>query len=133
MTDRKDLVGRYACRLCRHDQWEHDRIVGCPHCPCVATPGEAGARTDRELDFAILPASECLPGYSPLRVDPEPERPSEADWDELYAAELDYRFLKGLASNGLTAKDDQPTPAKIREARSRVLHARGVVVRESRS
>lgn len=64
---RPDLVGRYACRLCRHDQWEHDLAVGCPHCPCMATPGEAGARTDRELDFAILHPSECLPGYSPLQ------------------------------------------------------------------
>ncbi len=74
MTDRKDLVGRYACRLCRHDQWEHNLEVGCPHCTCMATPGEAGARTDREAGFEILPAHQRLAGYG-VRADKTPAGP----------------------------------------------------------
>lgn len=60
---RLHLLGKFACRFCRHDQYEHNNIQGCPHCRCMATVGEAGARSDAE-DLPILPPSETLPGYT---------------------------------------------------------------------
>lgn len=60
---RPDLLGRYACRFCRHDQYAHSLIVGCPHCRCMATPGEGSAQTDAEMDYRILEAGSCAEGY----------------------------------------------------------------------
>lgn len=54
MTDAGNLLGRWACRFCRHDQYTHNLIQGCTSCDCLATPGEAAPRTDAELDAPIL-------------------------------------------------------------------------------
>lgn len=59
------LHGRWACRFCRHDQYEHNLREGCPHCWCAATPGEASARSGREMALVILPPGEYLRGYEP--------------------------------------------------------------------
>ncbi len=62
-----DLTGRWACRFCRHDQYTHNLIQGCISCDCLATPGEAAARTDAEMDAPILPAGQFHTGYGPRR------------------------------------------------------------------
>lgn len=59
------LKGRYACRFCQHDQYEHNLDVGCPFCRCMATPGEADARTDVEMGLTILPPNDYVAGYRP--------------------------------------------------------------------
>lgn len=56
-----------ACRFCRHKYSEHRLDVGCPHCSCLATRGEASPRTDAELDAKILPPTITRGSrYSPL-------------------------------------------------------------------
>ena len=70
MSERPDLIGRYACRFCRHDQWKHNLIEGCPFCQCMATPGEAEARTDAEMGYHILPDSAVLATFA--RPEPKP-------------------------------------------------------------
>lgn len=64
-TPPPDLLGKYACTRCGHDQYAHNLIVGCPHCKCAATPGEAGDEThfpgtDRPYTGRILRAEETL-------------------------------------------------------------------------
>ncbi len=61
-------VVRFACRFCRHSVRSHNRIRGCASCWCAATPGEAGPRTDAEMDAPVLPASEKLPMYQVTTV-----------------------------------------------------------------
>lgn len=74
---RPDLAGRFACRLCLHDQYLHNRLQGCPFCTCLATPGEAGAVNDRQADLAILPPDRTV-GHYRLRTEPVvPPLPTE--------------------------------------------------------
>jgi len=58
--ERPEFYGRWACRLCRHDQYRHNLIEGCPYCRCAATPGEASARTEPEMHLTIYPPSRFL-------------------------------------------------------------------------
>lgn len=90
---RAELLGKYACRLCRHDQYDHNLTEGCPHCRCMATWGEAGARTDEEMDYLILSPGQYAKGYEPPPPTPEPE-PIEIEVVEGYY-EIQYRPTPG--------------------------------------
>jgi hypothetical protein len=82
---RTDLHGRFACRLCRHDQYDHNLMVGCPNCWCMATPNEASPRSDREDSFSILPPGQYLPGYTPRPPRPVADCPIRTVIIDVYA------------------------------------------------
>lgn len=56
-----NLIGKYACRLCWHDQYKHNLTVGCPYCKCAATPSEAEER--EATDRAILPPDQYISSH----------------------------------------------------------------------
>lgn len=47
---------KLACRFCTHPVSSHNRMRGCVHCTCLATPGEANPRTEAEVMREALPA-----------------------------------------------------------------------------
>lgn len=53
-----------ACRMCWHGVSTHNLIVGCQHCTCLATPGEANPRVPRDLDRHPIPTWEARTGYA---------------------------------------------------------------------
>lgn len=74
-----NLLGKFPCTRCGHDQHGHNLLVGCPHCRCMATPGEAGdethyAGTPRPYTGdRILPPSEVLHDWQRLQPVREPD------------------------------------------------------------
>jgi hypothetical protein len=83
LGQKQNLLGRLACRFCHHDLYEHNLIVGCPHCHCAGTPSEGSPRTDEELDRKLIPAGQYAAGY-------EPEPPAESTWDAKPDLQPDY-------------------------------------------
>ena len=64
--------GHYGCYHCGHDQTEHNGMVGCPHCKCMATVGEAGTDpTGKYADVRPRAAHEP-PLHDWQRPDPPP-------------------------------------------------------------
>jgi hypothetical protein len=84
-VSRPELVGRWACYLCQHDQYEHNLIQGCPYCTCMATPAEAGRRS---TDAAILSPTFAITPYSLMpKVTPRKKSyPKVADLPERWLA-----------------------------------------------
>lgn len=64
----------YACRFCRHATTEHGDMVGCRHCTCLATPGEATPTTAYGFGLTVLPPSMTMMPRTevPTYTDDEP-------------------------------------------------------------
>lgn len=69
----------YACRFCHHRHAEHNPIVGCLHCRCMAHPSEAMPRTEKE--DAVVPIA---PGKYLDKYRPKEEPTVNVIWKEMF-------------------------------------------------
>lgn len=108
MTEpRPDLVAlKHACYHCGHNQHEHNLIVGCPHCACAATPGEAGTDpTGKWVDQPLLQPGQYLKSWQRPVTVTEVAQPSEAHADLIEKiTAIDYWGARSKGSARTTAR-----------------------------
>lgn len=99
------MADQRACRLCRHRVWDHNILIGCEFCSCLATRGEASPRTENEEFVTPISSVQCLAMYRKTEKKEEPmPQDQRVDMDRM------RDFVAGLeatsdAANGYARLD----------------------------